>query len=422
MIRDQGSGVRRQVRKGFVLLAAFLTPLFLTPLFLTPDSRSQQIIQSGKPVPGHAGRWITNLTLGDAGVANGGPPGTGLTELNITSTLNNGAPLCINDAPITGPYHQLCLGSGGGQYTISANGFGGATAQGLLLNINGSNYGFPSGGAGTGNVVGPNTSVVNEIASYNNATGTLLRQGAPAQISPYPPLTAAIGGTGYAPTLLATTNPAFSPQDMLNATCNNCGYTEYDSMAGMAIATLGSTKVNVTGVAGYVKNQNPGTSASQNVVALFGTVLSEVNNAQSWGVNTICMDNATYVVGTGTGRLCVGAEFDFNVMNPGTAVTGVLLTGSSLSQPTKAAGFAVASLQHGTVVAQPFHWITGFQTGDGAAVTALYAGMAAASGGSVNSQPVDFGFTTSSGVANLLSLEAVGGDSPTLALLGSAGS
>jgi hypothetical protein len=110
---------------------------------------AQQIIQSGKPVPGHAGRWITNLTLGDAGPANGGPAGTGLTELNITSTLNNDFPLCINDAPITGPYHQLCLGVGG----ISFNAFGGAVPLPLDCTINGATAPcLPAPGASPGGV------------------------------------------------------------------------------------------------------------------------------------------------------------------------------------------------------------------------------------------------------------------------------
>ncbi len=99
------------------------------------SAHAQQVIQSGKPKPGHASKWITNGVIGDAGPANGGPAGTGLTELNITG---QGDRVCVNDAPTTGPYHQLCFSANNdSQGLISYNAFGGATPQPLDCLING---------------------------------------------------------------------------------------------------------------------------------------------------------------------------------------------------------------------------------------------------------------------------------------------
>lgn len=122
---------------------------------------AQQIIQSGKPLPGHAGKWITNLTMGDAGPAGGGPAGTGLTELNITSTLNNNLPFCINDAATTGPFHQLCLGAGG---TLSYNAYGGAQQRPLNCIVNGVTINnCLAGGTGPG---GPVVGTLPMVSTY----------------------------------------------------------------------------------------------------------------------------------------------------------------------------------------------------------------------------------------------------------------
>lgn len=89
------------------------------------------VLVSGLTTPGHPAMWITNGVIGDGGSALSG----NLTELGITNT---GAPFCINDAPITGQYHQLCFGAnaaGGG--LVSYNAYGGAPPLPLNCNING---------------------------------------------------------------------------------------------------------------------------------------------------------------------------------------------------------------------------------------------------------------------------------------------
>ena len=138
------------------------------------------ILQSGSITPSHALKWTSNGIASDAGGANGGAPGTGLTELNITQngtpSTPYGTPLCLNDAPTTNSagYHQLCFGAssqGGG--LISYNAYGGASVGNLQINLNGVNYPFP--GSGSANVVGPPSSTIGDIAVWNNTLGTVLK-------------------------------------------------------------------------------------------------------------------------------------------------------------------------------------------------------------------------------------------------------
>lgn len=160
--------------------------LGLTLLLASPAAYSQQVIQGGPSpaTPGHAPRFITNQVIGDSGPANGGPPGYGLTELNITN--NTGiAPECINDAPVTNSagYHQLCFGANvGGQGLISYNAYGGAQPLPLNCLINGQS--FPCINTGHGNVVGPTISIPGDAATWSSSDGTLLGDpGAPPILS-----------------------------------------------------------------------------------------------------------------------------------------------------------------------------------------------------------------------------------------------
>ncbi len=140
---------------------------------LFPALAWAQIQPSGNFTPGHAYKALNSkgTAAGDAGGANGGPPGVGLTELGITNT---GLPFCINSGPTTGQYHQICMGansSGGGLIAYEAK--NGATQLPLNIDVNGTLYPFP--GQGNGNVVGPSTSVINNFACWNNTFGTLLK-------------------------------------------------------------------------------------------------------------------------------------------------------------------------------------------------------------------------------------------------------
>lgn len=166
------------MRQAHWLLGAILA------MALTGTASAQQMLQTGRTVPGRALKSVTQNVAGDAGPANGGPPGTGLTELNITSTLNNGQPFCINDAPITasGGYHQLCMGANsGGGGLMSYNAFGGAAPLPLQFNLNGTTYQFPFALSG---ILGPATSTIGHPAVWSNGVGTLLNMPDQMQLTP----------------------------------------------------------------------------------------------------------------------------------------------------------------------------------------------------------------------------------------------
>lgn len=147
------------------------------------------LLQSGPPVNGHAPVYVGSglqAILGDSGTAAGGVQGLGFSELLLQARGTGTAPFasqghgplgtnwCDYDGPTTTtPYHYLCFSAnaqGGALITTGAG--NGATAQPLIFNINGTNYDFPVALSG---VVGPATSVVNDVACWNNTNGTLLK-------------------------------------------------------------------------------------------------------------------------------------------------------------------------------------------------------------------------------------------------------
>jgi hypothetical protein len=160
---------------------------------LTPvGAFAQQVpLQAGPWAAGHAPMYSTSggtqPILQDSGTAAGGATGIGFGELGLTARGTgtppyvaqghgpNGENFCNYDAPITNAtgYHYLCMSPNiGGDGTISYGAGGIATPGSLNFLINGSTYEFPAILSG---VVGPASSVVNDMACWNNTTGTLLK-------------------------------------------------------------------------------------------------------------------------------------------------------------------------------------------------------------------------------------------------------
>jgi hypothetical protein len=93
-----------------------------------PGGGIAAVQQSGPVTPGHVPVWVQDHVIADNSVQP-------LNSLQITGT---GTPFCVNDGPITGPYHALCLGaSANGGGLVSYNAYGGAAAAPLQCNING---------------------------------------------------------------------------------------------------------------------------------------------------------------------------------------------------------------------------------------------------------------------------------------------
>lgn len=160
-------------------------------------------------------------------------------------------------------------------------------------------------------------------------------------------------------------NPSLTANQILQDAigCSGAICANADALRGIATAVSGSTIVNTTGLSGYVLNQNATTGNGQNSVALFGVGISAVNNAETWGVNTVVTDNTSQAVSSGTGRFLL-SELDYNVTSPSTQVAGLNLTGAWLAQSAGANGFSVLSPD--ATGAFRFGWNNGFSCSNGA--------------------------------------------------------
>ncbi len=135
----------------FAALALVVTPAFA------------QVKQSGTITAGHATSWTTNGIIQDAGTAGAGA----LNALGITAS---GTPLCINDAPVTGQYHQLCLGAnslGGGLLSYTAN--GGASNLPFQFLFNGGAVVFNGGSLALGTL----NTTQGSLIIYGGTSGTV---------------------------------------------------------------------------------------------------------------------------------------------------------------------------------------------------------------------------------------------------------
>jgi hypothetical protein len=169
---------------------------------------------------------------------------------------------------------------------------------------------------------------------------------------------------------------------------NASGLANYDVNRSVLKIPSGSLITNGTGFASYIENLNPlGSGASTSAgVNFFSVGVAAANGAGSWGLNPILTDNTSYASSSGTGRYLQN-EFDFNVTSPNTIVHGLFVTGASLAQMNAASdGFSCRVGNSG------WAWPICFQSVAGSATNAFYAGPVAASGTSIASQYLLFGY------------------------------
>jgi hypothetical protein len=158
-------------------------------LMAAPALAQGVVLQSGPVVPNHPAAFQSSGVIFDSGPASGVLPGGGINEmlLVVPPTSNGsaqpwsntgsgpfGANQCNYDGFITGPRHYLCFSpnSSTGGPVIAFGALGGASPTNLTFEANGVAYNFPFT---VGGVTGPATSVVNDLACWNNTIGSLLK-------------------------------------------------------------------------------------------------------------------------------------------------------------------------------------------------------------------------------------------------------
>ncbi len=149
------------------------------------------VLQGGGFTQGHLPQYVSTFgqpIIMDGGGAGGGALGVNPGEIGITArgagtppfsglgTGPLGSIFTLYDAPTTNAtgYHYMAFSpnstTGGPTITVGAGGT--ATALPFTFVVNGTNYAFPFV---TGGIVGPGTTVVNDLACWNNTVGTLLK-------------------------------------------------------------------------------------------------------------------------------------------------------------------------------------------------------------------------------------------------------
>jgi hypothetical protein len=189
-------------------------------------------------------------------------------------------------------------------------------------------------------------------------------------------------------------NPSLTANSVLQGAlgCASAGVlcSTADAVRGIATATPGSTILGVNGVAAYVVNEQVSTGNGQNTVGFFGIAESAVNNAKTWGINTVLIDNTTQTLSSGTGRAVLN-EFDYNITSPNTSVTGLIVNMDGPAQSTNAIGMAVNSVQSG------IQWSASFESNDNATQTAFLVGTTGPiTSANQNSQQIVFTSTNGS--------------------------
>lgn len=200
------------------------------------------------------------------------------------------------------------------------------------------------------------------------------------------------------------TNTSVTAYDIYGNIFPNVSY--YDVLQAVAFLHPGSALAShIAAIAGYIRVDAATTVIGNNAVALFGGGVVTVNDGCGWGINTLLQDSNTRAIGTGTGRIILGAELDFNVMNPATQVVGVSVGGNSLVQPTNANAYIVNTLSQ----TFGYKWTTGFASFDGCADNGLSIGTASATGANVPSQNILVAWRDSGAVKRTAILQAAAG-------------
>lgn len=352
-----------------------ITSLAIALTLFPALASAQSVIPSGAFTSGHTIRCLnaTCTVVGDAGGAAGSTQQGQryLTELGITNT---GTPLCINDAltNAVGGYHRLCFGASSlDGALISYGAFGGAASLPFRISINGTAYELPATGAGTGNVVGPVSSTIGEVASFNATGGTALRQGAATLTDNKTTALLVDGAALKVSSQSSSVDALYIWRCAVSATCTTTvSPGNYDAVRGVAVSPATQVVSLVNGVAGYLMNSTPRASPYPGfpvATAINGVGICDADGCGTWGINTIVTDNRGQTISAHGPRFIFGGEFDVQAMSTETRVFGVLTGGTSLVQPYSADAFNCLYLDGSAAAGKVAKWSGCYESQNGAA-------------------------------------------------------
>ncbi len=308
------------------------------------------VLQGGAYTGGHLPIYSSSGTsqpiIIDGGTAAGGAVGVNPSQLGITARGTgtppyvaqgsgpNGETFCLYDAPITNAtgYHSLCLSpnvASGALLSYQAGGV--AAAQPFNFKINGTTYEFPYA---TGGIVGPGTTVVNDMACWNNTSGTLLKDcGVPL----------VIGGTSG--------QIQYNNAGALGAFTVSGDGTLVTSTGALTIASIGGKAVTLGAAF---------TTTPANAITLTSTGATNVTLPTTGTLSTLAgseaLTNKTYNGNTwtaGTGTLTIGAAKVFTASNTITLTAtdgSTLAIGTGGTLGTAAYTAATAYIPNGTQI------------------------------------------------------------------------
>jgi hypothetical protein len=249
-----------------------------------------------------------------------------------------------------------------------------------------------------GNMGATLPTTVNELAIWNNTTGTLLRERSPGTLTD--------GKTGAintdAASLTVATRPNLTAKQIVdwifltapNATVQN----NFDSVRGIAELTPGSAVGLVNGVGGYVHVLAPMVGENPTSVALFGAGVVGVNNGRVWGFNTTVADceyrDAVACAGA-AGRQLYN-EIDLSFSNTSSIGTGLQFAGNSVVQPNNATAVTLAYLDYGNQGTKA-RWNNFLYSLHGSTYQFAFVGALENGGNNIDSQPITFAAFNSSG-------------------------
>lgn len=303
--------------------------------------------QSGAMVAPHNLAKVTrNGQYQDAGGLTGDATGRGVNPFLILDSL--GDAFCADTAARTGTYHSLCIG-----HNASGN---------PVFKIDTLEYPFVTSG---GNITGPGSAAVGDIALYNSTGGTLLKTGSPGQMTDA--ISAAVT-TDYS-TLTVRSVAGLSANTILSEI--SAAGPNWDGVRSILSVTNGSTSATNSAIAGYAVNNRASSAGLYNAVALIGIAENVVGSAASFGINVVCADKTAGLPST----LCQN-EFDFNMRSATAVMTGLAITGAMSVQPASAVGFICESFGAGMLYNSGC-----LNSSDGVAITGIFLGGGAGAPG-----------------------------------------